>query len=92
MRNNLLTQSYAQDIMEILVMRFFFLTSRDLKQWEEEPSEWEKTQEGAGEDWEYSIRTCAEKLFLDLVINYREALITPLLNVLQNAGMSEQSL
>ena len=91
MRKNLLTESYAQEIMELLVTRFFVFTSRDLKQWEEEPDEWEKTQEGAGEDWEFSIRTCAEKLFLDLIINYKESLTTPLLNVLQNVGKSEQS-
>lgn len=87
MKHQLLTEVFAQEIMELLVMRFFVFTSRDLKQWEEEPDEWEKTQEGMGEDWEFSIRTCAEKLFLDLIINYKEALIPPLLNVLQNSGM-----
>ena len=88
MRDKLLTESYAQEIMELLVTRFFVFTLRDLKQWEEEPDEWEKTAEGAGEDWEFSIRTCAEKLFMDLIINYKEALVPPLLDVLQNAGRS----
>ena len=91
MKGQLLTEAFAQEIMELLVMRFFVFTSRDLKQWEEEPNEWEKTQEGAGEDWEFSIRTCAEKLFLDLIINCKETLIPPLLTVLQNAGMLDQS-
>ena len=87
MKDQILTEGFAREIMELLVTRFFVFTSQDLKQWEQEPDEWEKTQEGAGEDWEFSIRTCAEKLFLDLIINYKEALIPPLLNVLQNAGM-----
>lgn len=90
MRDQLLTEEFAKEIMEVMVTRFFVFTSRDLKQWEEEPDEWEKTQEDMGEDWEFSIRMCAEKLFLDLIINYKEALIPSLLNVLQNAGMRDK--
>ena len=88
MRDKLLTESYAQEIVELLVTRFFVFTLRDLKQWEEEPDEWEKTQEDSGEDWAFSIRTCAEKLFLDLIINYKERLVPSLLDVLQHAGES----
>ena len=91
MKGQLLTENFAQEVMKLLITRFFVFTSRDLKEWEEEPDEWEKTQEGAGEDWEFSIRTCAEKLFLDLIINYKDALVPPLLDVLQSSGMSRRS-
>ena len=86
MRNELLTVDFVREVMETLVTRFFVFTPRDLKQWEEEPDEWEKTQEGAGDDWEFSIRTCSEKLFLDLIINYKDDLVTPLINVILAAG------
>ena len=88
MKSELLVESFAQEIMELLVTRFFVFTTRDLKEWEEEPDEWEKTQEGAGEDWEFSVRTCAEKLFLDLIIHYKEALVPHLLEVLGRSGMT----
>ena len=86
-QQDLLTQQFASDVMEVLMTRYFVFTSRDLKQWEEEPDEWEKTQEGAGDDWEFSIRTCSEKLFLDLVVNYKDFLVPSLVQILERSGM-----
>ena len=80
-KNDLLTGSFAQEVMERLVARFLVVTPRDLKQWGEDPEEWERTQESSGEDWDISIRTCSEKLFLDLIINYKELLVRPLIHV-----------
>ena len=81
MKNGLLSKDFAGEMMETLVSQFFVFTTRDLKEWEEEPDEWEKSQESGGEDWEFSIRTCAEKLFLDLIINFKELLVQPLMTV-----------
>ncbi len=86
MRAYLLTDKFAREAMETLVTRFFRFTQRDLREWEEEPDEWEKGQEGGGEDWEFSIRTCAEKLFLDLMINYKDLLVRPLLQVFETVA------
>lgn len=86
MKSDLLSGEFAREVMEILVTRFFVFTARDLKEWEEEPDEWEKTQEGGGSDWEYSVRTCSEKLFLDLMINYKDILMQPLLTVFRNVA------
>ena len=72
--------------MENLVTHFLVLTPRDLKQWEEDPEEWEKGQESSGEDWDISIRTCSEKLLLDLIINYKDLLVLPLIHVFKNAA------
>lgn len=86
LKTGLMAESFAREMMETLVTRFFVFTPRDLRQWAEEPDEWEKTQEGEGDDWEYSIRTCAEKLFLDLIIHYKEGLVPSLLSILQDAS------
>ena len=86
MRNELLTEDFAREVMETLVTRFFVFTPRDLREWEEEPDEWEKSQEGGGEDWEFSIRTCSEKLFLDLMLNFSELLVQPLINVFETVA------
>ena len=51
-----------------------------------QPDEWEKAQEGGGSDWEFSVRCCSEKLFLDLMINYKDTLMQPLLAVFKNVA------
>lgn len=81
MRRDLLTETFAHEVMVTLVTRFFVFRPRDLRDWEEEPEEWERREEGEGDVWEFSIRSCSEKLFLDLVINYKDLLVQPLLNV-----------
>lgn len=77
----LLVDGIIRQMMETLVTRFFVFRPRDLRDWEEEPSEWERREEGEGDAWEFSIRSCAEKLFLDLVINNKNILVQPLLHV-----------
>lgn len=81
LRSELLRDDFLQELMETLIMRFFVFRASDLKEWEEEPEEWEKREEGDGEDWEFSVRSCSEKLFLDLSINYKSMLVQPLLQV-----------
>ena len=81
MKVAILSQDTVREMMETLVTRFFVFRARDLKEWEEEPSEWERREEGEGETWEFSVRVCAEKLFLDLVINNKDILVQPLLQV-----------
>lgn len=80
-RQNILTESFIRDAMDVLVSRFFVFKASDLHEWLEEPEEWEKREEGDGDDWEFSVRSCSEKLFLDLAINYKEIVTQPLLNV-----------
>ncbi len=87
-KNTLLTEDFVREMMETVVTQFFVFRSRDLRDWVEEPEEWERREEGEGDVWEFSIRCCSEKLFLDLVINFNNLLVEPLLSVFQNvAGM-----
>lgn len=79
-KTELLTDDLVREMMSTLVTRFFVFRPSDLRMWEEEPDEWEKIEEGA-EDWEFSIRPCAEKLFLDLAKNFKGLILQPLLQV-----------
>jgi len=79
-KSDLLTQVLVQEMMSTIITRFFVFRPSDLRMWEEEPDEWEKMEEG-GEDWEFAIRPCAEKLFLDLSKFYKDLIIQPLLQV-----------
>jgi hypothetical protein len=81
-KTKLLTEPLVTEMMVTLVQRFFVFRASDLRMWEEEPDEWEKMEEGA-DDWEFAIRPCAEKLFLDLAKNFKDLIIPPLLQVFQ---------
>ena len=80
-KGSLFTENFVREIMETLVTKFFRFREQDLRDWEEGPDEWERREDGEGDFWEFSIRSCSEKLFLDLVINYKAILVEPLLNV-----------
>ncbi|KAF2458398.1 armadillo-type protein [Lineolata rhizophorae] len=80
-KTQLLEESFVKEMMEVIVMRYFVFTPRDLRQWLEEPDEWEKREDLDGEGFDFAIRPCAEKLFLDLAINFKDLIIQPLLNV-----------
>ncbi|KAF2230261.1 ARM repeat-containing protein [Viridothelium virens] len=80
-KSQLLTSDFVKELMETVVTRFFVIRASDLREWEEDPEEWESRQEGEGDSFEFSVRPCAEKLFLDLAINFKDLLVPPLLDV-----------
>ncbi|KAJ9666327.1 hypothetical protein H2201_003515 [Coniosporium apollinis] len=81
LKTQLFVDSFVIEMMEVTVSRFFVFRPSDLRQWEEEPEEWEVREEGEGDSFEFSVRPCAEKLFMDLAINYKDLVVQPLLNV-----------
>ncbi len=81
LKAQLVTEELACEIMETVVTRYFALRPAELREWEEEPEEWERIEEGDGDVWEFSIRSCSEKLFLDLLINFKHLLVQRLLHV-----------
>ena len=85
----LFTPDFVVNVMELLVTQFFRFRKGDFQEWEEEPEEWEKREAEIAEAWEFSIRSCSEKLFLDLVIHFRELLIPRLLSVFYNFSSPE---
>ncbi|KAI4793655.1 ARM repeat-containing protein, partial [Aureobasidium sp. EXF-8845] len=80
-KEQLLTDAFVTEVMEVVVTKFFVFRQGELEEWNEDPEEWEQSLEGESEGWEYSVRPCAEKLFLDLALNFRSLLTQPLLNV-----------
>lgn len=80
-KSQLFTHDFVVNVMELLVTQFFRLTENDFQEWEADPEEWEKKEDSIAEAWEFSIRSCSEKLFLDLVIHFKDLLIPRLLNV-----------
>lgn len=81
LKSQLFTEDFVIQVMELLVTQYFVFRQSDLREWEEEPEEWEKREEEITDAWEFSIRSCSEKLFLDLVINFKDLLVPKLLHV-----------
>ncbi|KAH8700376.1 putative importin 11 [Talaromyces proteolyticus] len=80
-KSQLFTEDFVIMVMELLISKFFKLRRIDFQEWEEEPEEWERKEDTISEAWEFSIRPCSEKLFLDLIISFKTLLIPQLLNV-----------
>lgn len=80
-KTQLFTDDFVVNVMELLVTQFFRFRNVDFQEWEEDPESWEKKEEQSNEAWEFSIRSCSEKLFLDLVIHFKDLLIPRLLHV-----------
>ncbi|KAA8911823.1 armadillo-type protein [Sphaerosporella brunnea] len=80
-REQLFTPQTVTHCMEVLVTKYFILRQSDLEGWSEDPEGWNESWENAVESYEFMIRPCAEKLFNDLVVNYKEVLAQPLMGV-----------
>lgn len=75
----------------LLLQNFFVFRQADLEEWEEDEDEWELREEGGGDAWEFEVRPCAEKLFMDLVLNFKHLLVEPLLQFFQSVTGPSQS-
>lgn len=90
LKTQLLTDELVSQIANVIVTKFFVFRQADLQAWEEDEDEWEIREEGGGDTWEFEIRPCSEKLFMDIVINYKGLLVQPLLSFFQSVGSSGQ--
>ena len=83
LRDNVFTKDFVGELLTVVVQQYFVFRATDLKEWEEEPDEWEKREDGEGEDFQVSIRAASEKLYLDLAFHFKDLVIPPLLSVFQ---------
>jgi len=79
----LLTNDFALELLQTLVNRFFIYTPGDLDEWISEPEEWEMKEEGDEDAYERFVRPCAERLYLDIVLNFKSVVDEPLLTAWQ---------
>lgn len=82
-KTELFNQDFVLAALEPLVTYLRF-RNNDFQEWESEPESWVQQEEFHGDDWELSIRACAEKIFLDLIIRFKDLLVPRLLSVFQN--------
>lgn len=91
-KTELFTDELVSHMASVIVTKFFTFRGVDMEAWEDDLEEWEAREDAGGDGWEFEVRPCSEKLFMDLVLNYKSLLVPPLLNFFQSVGGNDPSL
>ncbi|KAJ2890746.1 Armadillo-type fold protein [Zalerion maritima] len=89
MKRGLLKDEFVIHITNVLITNLFVFRQSDLVAWEEDPQEWELQEHSQGSAWEWEVRPAAERLFLDLLSNYKNLLVPPLLSYVHTAMQAD---
>ncbi|RHZ44599.1 hypothetical protein Glove_718g39 [Diversispora epigaea] len=76
----ILTPSFVESFAELLMTSLISLRKEDLVMWEEDPEGWVNCDET--DHWEHQLRPCAEKVFIDLLTQYRDSLSPKIVKLL----------
>ncbi|KAI1633197.1 putative importin 11 [Biscogniauxia mediterranea] len=82
---NLFTDQLVIQMANTIITHLFVFRKADFDAWEEDPQEWEQQEENQGNAFEWEVRPCAEKLFLDLLTQHKHLLMQPLLSYFATA-------
>ncbi|KAK8931836.1 Importin beta-like protein [Metarhizium anisopliae] len=88
-KTELLKDDLVIQMVNSIITHLFVFRRSDLEAWEEDPEEWEQQEQSEGNAFEWEVRPCAEKLFLDLLTNFKQLIIPPLLSYFQSAQSSQ---
>ncbi|KAG9142525.1 hypothetical protein Leryth_011626 [Lithospermum erythrorhizon] len=80
---SLLPSDRVIHLCNILVKRYFMLTSSDLEEWHQNPEEFHHEQDSV--QWSEKLRPCAEALYIVLFENYSQLLGPVVVSILQEA-------
>lgn len=78
-KSQLFSDDFVKEMARTIITRLLVFRKADMAAWEEDPQEWEQQEENQGSAYEWEVRPCAEKLFLDLLTHYKDLLLEPLL-------------
>jgi len=81
-KTELLTDAFILDLYDSVIQYFFYYLQSDIEEFTSDPEEWENKEEHTGDSFERSVRPCAERLFLDVTLHYKDLIIEPLLGKL----------
>ncbi|CAG8445796.1 3687_t:CDS:10 [Acaulospora colombiana] len=65
----ILTSNIVESCAELLITDLISLKKEDLEMWDDDPEGWINYDET--DHWEYQLRPCAEKVFMELLSQYR---------------------
>ncbi|KAH8554929.1 armadillo-type protein [Umbelopsis sp. PMI_123] len=83
--SRLLTPEFVNTCAEVLVTKYMQLRPEDLDLWESDPEGLVNGEEA--DHWEFELKPCAEKVFMDLLTSYRVQLSPILINLVDNVAV-----
>lgn len=84
-KSDLLKSDLVVQIVNTIITHLFVFRKSDLDAWESDPEEWEQQEASESNAYEWEVRPCAEKLFLDLLTHFKDLLVPPLLSYFESA-------
>ncbi|KAI8924466.1 armadillo-type protein [Entophlyctis helioformis] len=83
------TQLFLPDnvvsLARLLVTKYIKLSDEDLASWENDPESY--IQEEEADHWEYNLRSCSEKVFMELVSKHRPLLCPMIVSMLREVSV-----
>jgi hypothetical protein len=91
-KTQLFTDEFVKGMANYITTHLLVFRKADMDAWEEEPQEWEQQEENQGNAYEWEVRPCAERLFIDLLVGYSHILLQPLLSYFVTAQDPQASI
>lgn len=87
--SELLKDDLVMQIVNVIITKLLIFRKADLEAWETDPEDFEATEQYLGDAWQFSVRPCAERVFLDLLLHYKDLLTPPLLSYFHQATIAD---
>lgn len=88
-KTELLKDELVMQIVNVIITKLLIFRQADLDAWELDAEDFEATEQYLGDAWQFSVRPCAERVFLDLLVHYKELLTAPLLSYFHQATIAD---
>lgn len=88
-KTELLKDDLVMQIVNTIITKLLIFRQADLESWELDPEDFEATEQFLGDAWLFSVRHCAERVFLDLLVYYKQILTQPLLSYFHQATAAD---
>lgn len=88
-KSELLKDELVMQIVNVIITKLLIFRQADLEAWEADPEEFESTEQYLGDGWQFAVRPCSERVFLELLVHYKDLLTPPLLSYFQQATSAD---
>ncbi|KAK9465312.1 armadillo-type protein [Lipomyces arxii] len=85
LKDELCTDMFVVGVHDILLWSYLRLRPTDLEKWATDPEEF--VHDEILNSWEYQLRPCAEKVYVDLLVNWKDLLRPRIIEAFNNVSM-----
>ncbi|KAL9051021.1 MAG: hypothetical protein Q9162_006286 [Coniocarpon cinnabarinum] len=89
-RHQVLTSDFVARLFEGLIGTYMMYSPGDVEEWTDDAEEWEIREQDADDAFEQALRPCAERLFLDITLWYKDLVAQPLIHLVERYAPSDE--